>query len=516
MNSIRNWLAAVASSTLIVLGLPASLDAQAPTQLSQFVLGDPMSPQASALTSVGSQVFFSTTPAPGTALGGLWRSDGSPAGTVRFRSNVFVELNGFSAPGMGEVDLSPVVINGVVYFIGYNGTLEGPRGLWRSDLTAGGTFEIARFTSGGGMNAWPNRLVVVGSSLYFSVENTVWRSQGTTLTTEIMRDFGTFGARPQALSALGNTLLFSTNPMTTGPDAGIWRCDGTPASTQLIKPLAYIDFPGFLEPGEHADSRRPVESGGLLYFSGFEGSGTGGNGLWRSDGTLSGTFEIRRFEISPGITLQPRDLVDRAGIVHFFVGSQFWRSGPTENTSQMIFDFATMGGTLMARPSSLIGVGDAFMFAVSEPTQPLVRGLWRSDGSTLGTERFNSRVTIDMSSGPPGPTPPADKRPIVVGRVAFFAGSNPNQAIPGENGALYRSGLSSDTTYVIAEFLDPLNNYFISPTQFRYAGQNMFVLAQGNVFVLRPRVCESDFNGDGDINADDLGDFINTYFSPCP
>ena len=65
-----------------------------------------------------------------TANGGLWKSDGTDAGTVMVKaSRVF---------GARLLDLAAV--NGAVEFYAFDGTSEG---LFRSDGTAAGTIELA-------------------------------------------------------------------------------------------------------------------------------------------------------------------------------------------------------------------------------------------------------------------------------------------------------------------------------------------------------------------------------------
>lgn len=514
-------LALAASCLIFSLGsLALPLAAQEPEQLTPFTSGDPMQPSAVGVTAVGSQVFFSTSTANvASPNAGLWASDGSAAGTARFRAGVFVELTAPAAV-FGDVDLSPIVVDGIVYFVGYNGQFDGVRGIWRSDLTPGGTFEIARFVTSDGapVNIWPSRLVPVGSNFYFVIQQQVWRSGGTTATTELMHDFGPASmANPGSLAALGNSLIFSTSSAMIGPQAGIWKSDGTPATTSLVKPLAFMETGGFADPSEDAQSRRPAASAGLLYFRGFEGAGaTTAAGLWRTDGTLSGTFEVGRFE-QFAIVTPPRDLTPFAGQIMFVVGQQVWRAGSLAGSSELVFDLASLGGPNTARPSALTSVGGAVLFSVGDSATPGAVGLWQTAGTPGSTARFSSRVRIDLSQNAAPPNVTGRKRPLVVGSNAFFSGTDPSQPVPGGNAALWQTDLTRRGTFDLAQFSDP---FFPSgaavPDSFAYIGSTLVCRAAGNLFALRPQVCQSDFNGDGEVNADDLADFINIYFTPCP
>ena len=84
---------------------------------------------------------------------------------------------------------------------------------------------------------------------------------------------------PGGLINVGGTLYFLGADGTGGD--GIWRSDGTEAGTRLVK--------GFGSPGP---SSLLTGVGGILYFA---VGGPSQTELWRSDGTEAGTVAIKQF-----------------------------------------------------------------------------------------------------------------------------------------------------------------------------------------------------------------------------
>ena len=108
------------------------------------------SAQIERLTAIGNTLYFWTKGLVGT---GVWKSDGTEAGTVLVRS--FGDQSSVLAPD------SFVALDGIVYFV----ALEGWQGLWRTDGTTAGTYQIDLFPNFKAAN--PAELTVVGDRLYF-------------------------------------------------------------------------------------------------------------------------------------------------------------------------------------------------------------------------------------------------------------------------------------------------------------------------------------------------------------
>src|SRR5262249_32954743 len=142
------------------------------------------------LTDVNGTLFFSLTSGP-AEVRGLWKSDGTDAGTVRVSS--------VNAQEMADV-------NGALFFLG--GDAEHGQGLWKSDGTDAGTVFLKSVTE-----AEPAELVNVNGTLFFNgstldqYDRTLWKSDGTPEGTVPVDDADLFDSYPENLTNVNRTLL---------------------------------------------------------------------------------------------------------------------------------------------------------------------------------------------------------------------------------------------------------------------------------------------------------------------
>jgi ELWxxDGT repeat protein len=129
------------------------------------------------------------TTGPSSQADGLWKTDGTAAGTVLIGPNL-------KAANLTEV-------SGLVYFtVGSD--------LWRSDGTAAGTVRITT------VDANPGSMVNVAGTLFFAAEDQtygreLWRSDGTTAGT-LREDINPEGSStPASLTAVGYNLFFTAD-----------------------------------------------------------------------------------------------------------------------------------------------------------------------------------------------------------------------------------------------------------------------------------------------------------------
>lgn len=259
----------------------------------------------------GVAYFFATAPGP-TGMG-LWRSDGTEAGTALVTP---VQLAG-PAPTLA-------VLGGALYFpqVALGSATEPVKyQLWRSDGTAAGTTLVAAVPSPTA-NASLASAVTAGDQLFFHVQTAehgdeVWRSDGTEAGTELAVDLvpGPTSASPTWLTPLGDELLFFAQ-------AGLWRTDGTAAGTVRLS-TEYV-------------------AGGLtlavdrVYYVGASG---GQVGLWVTDGADAGHFlgAAGVYENDPmlGVSTDLLAAVGGGG------GKEPWRSDGSAAGTSMLADVAS-------------------------------------------------------------------------------------------------------------------------------------------------------------------------------
>jgi ELWxxDGT repeat protein len=364
-------------------------------------------------TAVDGVIYFSGA----NPLNGFepWKSDGTAAGT-----SMIANLARDSAPSSVPGNLRAA--GDWVYFDAWDGLEThrpdggDPRSIWRSDGTPEGTVELTDSVSYLSV-PWP-----VGRSMFFSRNDALWISDGTAAGTKPASEFvSRFPGNPAIQFILGDTIMVSAaeklwaTTLASGSSAvsldvssgfgyfdfagrlgyfaqnfisgfSLRTSDGTPAGTYTIA----RDFTGY------AYGRKPAVMGGHLYFVNV---GDGFPKLWTSDGTFQGTVVVRSL---PGDTAS----LVTAGRKIFFVTTdhQLWVTDGTEAGTR----------TLPATPAGdlVVAVGDRVVFAASDSASG--PELWVSDGTVDGT-----RLLRDIFPGATGSYP--DKLTSVAGVVYLSA-----------------------------------------------------------------------------------------------
>jgi ELWxxDGT repeat protein len=271
----------------------------------------------------------------------LWRSDGNAAGTVPLNS-----LTVYGTPNW------PSLVQGgnLVYFAADDG-VHGQR-LWRSDGSDAGTFMIP--ASASVIASYPWLLAVNNGTVYFIGDDGVhgrelWKTDGTPAGTALVADLspGAGSTDFTELKALNGSVFVSAN---VNGQRGVWKTDGTPAGTVLLE-------------ASSTDARYLTEVGNLVYFA-------VGNMLWRTDGTPAGT--------SPVIAIAPAQfpadfplvgLTNAAGTLYFSAndgvhGDELWQSDGTTTGSTMVADLFPAGWS--SNPDSLTAVGNTLYFGADD------------------------------------------------------------------------------------------------------------------------------------------------------
>ncbi len=326
----------------------------------------PQSLNPTEMMEAGGLVYFvgSVCESPGEY--GLWRSDGTDAGTVLLHT----------FPGT-PANLTNV--NGTLLFVGYD-AVSG-RELWRSDGTPSGTGMVKDISLGAGSSIY-GLPQAVGNNVFFAAYDSangseLWKSDGTEAGTVLVRDIapGAGSSNPSTFANVQGTLYFVADDHVNGRE--LWKSDGTEAGTVLVKDIAPgITSPSLLE---------PCALGDALYFTADDG--TTGRELWRSDGTPAGTYLVA--DIVPGLaSASPSSLV-AVGQTLFFTaadasGRELWKSDGTAAGTVRLKDIAS--GAASSSPGFLAAAPSGnLLYFMARSSETSGAELWKSDGTTTGT-----------------------------------------------------------------------------------------------------------------------------------
>ena len=306
-------------------------------------------------------VLFTTTDLRGSRL---WRSDGSPEGTVMLHDFGFSVLDDFTPfaepPGilLFAVDES-------------DGTID----LWRSDGTSEGTRAIERVgvTGANGLVAKDGRyfyVTVNGADGSIELRGSGPSGEGTTLLAILPPD-----TDPLSLVESGDFFFF-----TSGPEARLRRTDSTPKGT--------IDL-------GVTGVRQLMAVGPRLAFLAEDVNGTE---LWSTDGSPEGTRMIR--DIDPGpIGSDIGAFFPWNGAVFFsandgVAGSELWTTDGTPLGTRMLGEVSAGVGS--SKPRDFAASGDHLYFTAEDGTHG--RELW-----VMSAVPPNERRPLPVAPAPPPP-----------------------------------------------------------------------------------------------------------------
>jgi ELWxxDGT repeat protein len=363
-----------------------------------------------ALANVDGELWFSAAGPTGRQL---WRSDGSEAGTTpitSFASTKDSDLTSFTD------------LNGLLMFH----PLGAEREPWRSDGTAAGTRMVKDIRPGdsslGSFFTSSVRFVPMNGSVFFPAWDGVtgtelWKSDGTEAGTVLVKDIRPptasapqAGSDPQALTNAGGTLFFHANDGVSGVE--LWKSDGTAAGTALVKDI--LPGSGTSLPSQFTSTFAHVN--GTVFFSASDGSS--GFEPWKSDGTTAGTVRVKDIVAGSGSS-SPAGFANVNGTVFFSAttsatGSELWKTDGTDAGTMLVKDI--WPGATGSSPIGMTNLNGTLLFLANDGVTGLE--LWRSDGTNAGTQ-----LVKDIA---PGSASTFSSAPVfaVVGGTAFFGVSD--------------------------------------------------------------------------------------------
>lgn len=398
------------------------------------------------LANVNGTLFFTAfEPTTGREL---WKSDGTPEGTVLVRD---------IRPGPASMIFRELTnINGTLFFQGDPTSID--RELWKSDGTADGTV-LVRDINPGPNPSDAGGFTEMNGLCYFVAFNPaagreLWKSDGTTAGTVLVKDI-TPGVANSVIASLINvngTLFFTAGRQTSfdpfQEDVALWKSDGTAAGTVEVKNVADFRF------SRNSVITEMTNLNGTLFFSGgtrhpSPGQPTVDSELWMSDGTRDGTVRVR--DINPDSSSSPSNLVNVNGVLLFSAndgihGAELWRSDGTAEGTQLVKDI---------RPGTAAGFAPLFSVMPQIVNGRVFFGandgisgteLWQSDGTAAGT--FLVKDVAPGSSGTFLASTDTGRPPVFVtlgDRLAFGA----NDGFHGFE--LWRSDGTADGTVMVKD-----------------------------------------------------------------
>ncbi len=186
----------------------------------------------------------------------LWQTDGTAAGVTKLASTrAYLAHSYSSAFSLGDVALFWTI------------EPNGPLGLWRSDGTSAGTYRLIAGDPGTEDGLLRPPVVLEGTAFFPASDASghfeLWASDGTIAGTRILNDLPDNGVRPVELTEVAGTLVFEG--LSPGRGRELWASDGTPEGTRPVSDLV----PG----PEGASLSSIFEAGERLYFIANTGDG---------------------------------------------------------------------------------------------------------------------------------------------------------------------------------------------------------------------------------------------------
>jgi ELWxxDGT repeat protein len=348
--------------------------------------------------------------------GKLWRTDGTPGNAEQVSDLSFVVATHQRLGNVADFPFS-AIIGETLFFLGSaNG---GPLQIWRTD--SNGTVPVTTPTLD-----YSAELVTVGQNFYFVAGGGLWRSDGTSAGTSRIQSAATIDVAPGSLFLTSGLFVYFVGD--DGSGAKLWRTDGSQAGTVVLS----SSLPGATSTFEGTPIAR-LNNGTLIFFGpslppignsrlgmwAYDGTNTtfladaphgnrstlatvaatyavfgSGGELWRTDGTIGGTFNLGTMNGSDGYHNWPMTAV---GSTVFFGaadnhGYELWKTDGQSTT----FVKDILATTYGSAPRSLTPFKNGVLFTASENyalnNSSPTRDLWFSDGTEAGTRKVAAGI----------------------------------------------------------------------------------------------------------------------------
>lgn len=313
--------------------------------------------------TLGDQILF-TGAEPGGAAG-LWSTDGTPSGT-HWVAQLIPQLP-YDKGRYADLAGPYAVINGRLIFSALDamGDVEP----WITDGTSAGTTRVADIGNVPQSSSITS-ITAFGNNAVVGANGKTYVSDGTPEGTHVISD-----SIPHyflsSKAVLHDKLIYGAS---TNNVSALYQTDGTAQGTIQLSTVG-------------ATSLTPAGAN-YVYFAGYQPDT--GTELWRTDGTPAGTQLVK--DVVPGPesgledTFLPR-IVAVGETAYFIVkGSQLWKSDGTDAGTALVKGFAN------ATINNITEIGGKIYFAAPSPLGAW-QTLWVSDGTTDGTQPIKAELT---------------------------------------------------------------------------------------------------------------------------
>ena len=330
----------------------------------------------------------------------LWFSGGTPATT-----GLLKDLN--TLPGSSNsYPRDFVAFAGQIYFSAAYGDyatfdLRGDSELWRTDGTPAGTVLIDTAST------YHQSLTPAGNTLFFTGDSfDIWKSDGTAQGTQLVRNIRPAYPYQESLTLtpVGDMVFFPADDGEHGRE--LWKSDGTEAGTVLVKDIrpgsSMPYYPGGISWKYGSSPRGFTASGDTLFFV-ANSSGDSESQLWVSDGTTQGTVAVTSFESDteggsasyasmPALTV-PFLTPSETGVFFRAEQGDLWHSDGTLSGTGVIKDFVDeFEQASSSSYASMAMLNGELLFSAKDSSHGVE--LWSSDGTESGTQ-----LVKDIASG---------------------------------------------------------------------------------------------------------------------
>jgi uncharacterized delta-60 repeat protein len=425
----------------------------------------------------------------------LWRTDGTPTGTVA------VDARAQAVPSR------VVQAGGALFYIGGSSAPE----LWRTDGTTAGTTEVTPRVLATPGYLQPYWIAASGGTFYFrgrtqAVGNELFRVDPGAVTSALVRDVNAsapYGYDPVFFQAAGDYVYFLTRPGNAGGDYLVWRTDGTAAGTVMVLDTGYNPFNWGIadwyaaafgdslvftlggkvwvtgpQPGSGRvllsghDLSKIVVAGDRFYFAAGDPAPTYATRLWASDGQTAWPVSAVS---GGGWSIDHYEAFGAVGGVLYFEGvdagsnAELWRTDGTAEGTWQVKDL--LPGTAGSYPTSFFNVDGRLFFTALDANAK--RRVWTSDGTAAGTVPLDYPLLPTVSG-----TPTASVRGAVVGDELYLIAATDDATADTE---LWRTDGTAAGTRRVLDMAPGLSG--IWSTEMLPVGDKLYFVVGGLLFV---------------------------------